>query len=189
MCDQQMVRRAPDGRQSLFDLIADLTKTGTSSANKMYNRQVARGILPQYERLSIKGGSTPFVTDDEWAFVRSHLPCDAYLAKCFEPEDLYVMQYSNSNTTVKIGRSRNIEDRRRHLEKGHNFYMMLAAAFPLLGYLEPVVHERLAAFRSHTGAGKEWFNLTTDQAISMIQWVIDNREVSPSFSVVEVLPD
>ena len=51
------------------------------------------------------------------------------------------------------------------------------------------MHERLAAFRSMEGAGKEWFNVTKEQAITMIQWVIDNREVSPSFSVEEVLPD
>ena len=66
---------------------------------------------------------------------------------------------------------------------------MLVAAFPLFGHLEPVVHERLAAFRNTEGAGNEWFNVTRDQAINMIQWIIDNRDVSPPFSVVDVLPD
>ena len=75
------------------------------------------------------------------------------------------------------------------MSKVITFYVTLVAAFPLLGYLEPVVHERLAAFRNNAGAGKEWFNITAEQAISMIQWVIDSREVSQSFSVVEVLPD
>ena len=118
-----MVRRVCDGKLSLVDLIAELTKTGKSNATNSYKTQVVKGLLPQYERRSVQGGSTPFVTNDEWAFVRSHLPCDAYLAKRLEPEDLYIMQYSNSCTAVKIGRSRNVEDRRRNLEKGHIFLL------------------------------------------------------------------
>ena len=126
-----MVRRAPDGKLSLFDLMSDLTKATNSAGGQMYKGLVEKGIIPSYERLALTGKPTPYVTDDEWAFVRSHLPCAAYLAKRFEPEDLYVMQYSNSSTTVKIGRSRNVEDRRRNLEKGHNFFYYVDGCLPI----------------------------------------------------------
>ena len=166
-----MIRRASDGRQSLIDLIAALRGVSKPAAHFQLKRLVAKGIVPRYETLTLaKGQPTPIVTDSEWADVRSHLPSDAYLARSRKPDDLYVMQYSTGDA-VKIGRSRDVEKRRRSLESGHNFFVALVAVFPAEGHLESLVHKHLQIFRSTTGAGKEWFNVSKEQAITVIQFV------------------
>ena len=87
------------------------------------------------------------------------------------PDDLYVMKYSIRDGVVKIGGSRNVEARRRALESGHAFYVTVVAVFPQYGYLEMPVHQHLDMFRSK-GAGREWFNITSKQAIQTIRWSI-----------------
>ena len=166
-----MIRRASDGRQSLIDLIAALKCVTPRAARYQLQRLVAKGIVPQYETLRLsKCMPTPVVTDAQWTEVRSHLPSDAYLTRHRKPDDLYVMQYSTGDA-VKIGRSRDVEMRRRTLEAGHNFFVALVAAFLAQGHLEPLVHKHLQMFRSSAGAGREWFNVSKDQAIAAIQFV------------------
>ena len=173
-----MIRRSADGRSSLIDLIAALRGVSKPAAHFQLKRLIAKGIVPRYETLTLaKGQPTPIVTDSEWADVRSHLPSDAYLARSRKPDDLYVMQYSTGDA-VKIGRSRSVETRRRNLESGHNFFVSLVAVFPGLGYLEPTVHEHLQMFRSRSGAGREWFNVSRHQAVAAIQFV-QSRKVYP----------
>ena len=124
---------------------------------------MSKGVIPEYDRVTTGAGkATPYVSDDEWYYVRSQLPPKA-------PDDLYVMKYSNRDDVVKIGRSRDVEARRRALESGHAFYVTVVAVFPQYGYLEMPVHQRLDMFRSK-GAGREWFNVTSKQAIQTIQW-------------------
>ena len=166
-----MIRRASDGRQSLIDLIADLRGITRQRADDLLKRLVAKGIVPEYDSLTLaRGPPTPIVTDQQWTDVRSHLPSDAYLTRHRKPDDLYVMQYSNGDA-VKIGRSRDVEKRRRSLESGHNFFVALVAVFPAQGHLEPLVHAHLRMLRSTTGAGREWFNVSKEQAIAVIQFV------------------
>ena len=107
------------------------------------------------------GVSTPVVTKEQWLHVRSLLP----------PNDLYVMKYSNRDDVVKIGRSSNIENRRRDLESGHAFYIRVVAVFPSCGPHEQQVHQRLNMFKAK-GAGREWFTVSSEQAIKAIRWVI-----------------
>ena len=79
-------------------------------------------------------------------------------------DDLYVMKYSTDNNAVKIGRSENVEKRRRSLETGQNFFVEVVAIFPGKGYLEPDVHDRLQHYQSKSGAGVEWFNIRAADA-------------------------
>ena len=172
-----MIRRAPDGRQSLIDLTILCTQTKRENARKMLKRLTDKGILPHYDSVILGSGTaTPIVTDEQWGEVRSHLPSDAYMTRHRNPDDLYVMQYSNAHDAVKIGRSYDVEKRRRSLEVGHNFFVTLLAAFPAQGHLESLIHDHLEVFRSSAGAGKEWFNVSKDQAITVIQSVLHKHE-------------
>ena len=85
------------------------------------------------------------------------------------------MEYNNRGGAVKIGRPRNVEKRRRALEAGHAFYVGAVAVFPGFGHLGQQVHQRLDMFKAH-GAGREWFNVTSDQAITAIRWFIGQTD-------------
>jgi hypothetical protein len=78
------------------------------------------------------------------------------------------MRYSFRRDIVKIGRSRDPEKRRRELEGGHAYHMELVATFPGQGSLEGKVHEALAPHRNHDGVGREWFNVTVEDALLAI---------------------
>ena len=105
--------------------------------------------------------TTPVVTEEQWLHARSFLPSS----------DLYVMKYSNRDDVVKVGRSSNVEHIRRALEAGHAFYIGVVAVFPGYGHIEQSVHQRLDIFKAH-GAGREWFNVSGDQAIQATQWFV-----------------
>ena len=95
------------------------------------------------------------------------------------PDDLYAMHYNDQHDYVKIGRSRDVEKRRRDLESGHIF-VTVAAVFHSYGHMESVIHNQLQMFRSTLGAGKEWFNISKDQAIKAIKWAQQHHEGSQS---------
>ena len=173
-----MVRRAPDGRLSLIDLIAAWTHTTGRNANQLLQRLTDNGIAPPYDTLPLHAGrATPIVTTDEWETFRQNIPCKTHMpARTREigGEDLYVMQYSTS-PAIKIGRSRNVEQRRRSLEISQNFFVMLVASWAGQGHIEPMVHKRLEMFRSSAGPGREWYNISADQAVTAIQWLLDHE--------------
>ena len=79
-------------------------------------------------------------------------------------DDLYVMKYSTDDTAVKIGRSDNVEKRRRGLEVCQNFFVEVVVIFPGKGSLEDAVHHQLQNYQSKKGAGKEWFNISAADA-------------------------
>ena len=173
-----MVRCAPDGRLSLIDLISGWTHTSGRNASHLLQRLTDNGVAPPYDTLPLHAGrATPIVTTDEWETFRQNIPCKTHMpARTREigGEDLYVMQYSTS-PAIKIGRSRNVEQRRRSLEISQNFFVMLVASWAGQGHIEPIVHKRLEMFRSSVGAGKEWYNISADQAVIAIQWLIDHE--------------
>ena len=161
-----MIRSSFDGRRSLIDLIAEWTHTQPHNACERLRHFVAKGLVPDYDRVrvGVRGGpTTPVVTKEQWLHVRSFLPPKP-------PDDLYVMKYSNRDDVVKIGRSSNVEHRRRALEVGHAFYIGVVAVFPSCGHLEQQVHQRLDIFKAK-GAGREWFTVSSEQAIKAIRWV------------------
>ena len=83
-------------------------------------------------------------------------------------DDLYIMNYSFDETAVKIGRSENVEKRRRALEACQNFFVEVVAIFPGKGFLESEVHKKLEAFHSKKGAGVEWFNICAADAPAVL---------------------
>ena len=90
-----------------------------------------------------------------------------------EPDDLYIMRYSTNQKALKIGRSNDVQRRKRDLEGGHNFFMEVVAVFPGKGALERCIHARLKDKRSHTGAGTEWFNVSATEAMVCIGDVLE----------------
>ena len=82
--------------------------------------------------------------------------------------DLYIMRYDFRTTTVKIGRSEDVEKRRRQMEQQQDFRVLTVAVYPGAGHLESAVHDALHAHRSHRGAGTEWFDVTPDMAMRTV---------------------
>ena len=91
-------------------------------------------------------------------------------------DDLYIMRYSFWHDCVKIGRSHNVEQRRKQLEAGQDFHVEVVATFPGMGCLESVVHGRLADKQSRRGAGVEWFEIDAGAAIDTIKVLADIEE-------------
>jgi len=83
-------------------------------------------------------------------------------------DDLYMMQYSFDSTTIKIGRSVDVERRRRGLEASHNFRLIVIRTFPRKGYLEKKIHRRLKQFRCIEGLGREWFRLSSGAGVKYV---------------------
>ena len=172
-----MVRRAPDRRLSLIDLTTAWTQTSGGNAGRLLQNLIDNGTVPQYDSIPLPAGRpSPTVTTAEWEALRQRIPCKMHMTaptRDRDEDDLYVMQYSVASA-VKIGRSRNVEQRRRDLEKSQNFFVTLVASWAGQGHIEAIVHKRLEMFRSSTGAGKEWYNVSADQAVTAIQWVLDH---------------
>ena len=84
--------------------------------------------------------------------------------------DLYVMQNSRIPGEVKVGRSMDVEARRRSLQRSQNFRMLVLAVFPQAGHIERCVHETLAYCRvpEEVAAGREWFRCSPQTAFSAI---------------------
>ena len=91
-------------------------------------------------------------------------------------DDLYIMRYSFRHNCVKIGRSDNVEQRRKQLEAGQDFHVEVVATFPRMGCLERLVHGRLADKQSRRGAGVDWFEINAGEAIDTIKEVLAEIE-------------
>ena len=86
--------------------------------------------------------------------------------------DLYIMQNSRIPGELKIGYSKDVERRRKELEAGQNFKMIVLATFPGKGYLEKEVHNHLKEFKVTEGPGNEWFKCSHFVAVAVINQVI-----------------
>ena len=83
--------------------------------------------------------------------------------------DLYVMQNSRIPGELKVGRSQDVEARRRSLQSSHNFRMLVLAVFPGAGNIEGCVHEMLSYCRvTEEAAGREWFRCSPQIAFFSI---------------------
>ena len=141
------------------------------------------------ERVSFPGPgpTTPVVTADEIERLPALLPAVKRLigrphikrgacARSTKGDSLYVMRYSRDPECVKIGRSRNVENRRAALEAGQNFRVEVLVIFPGRGHLESHVHAHLDSCRSHQGAGQEWFLVPAGEAAGIVAAAL--RQVS-----------
>ena len=97
-----------------------------------------------------------------------------------------MLQYRTVWDCVQIGRSSNVQSRIRQLEEGHNFRIVLVAIYPGKGNLERCVQQQVKAYQSNSGAGSEWFDLSADYALNVINAVMrQSQEESLSFSESE----
>ena len=85
------------------------------------------------------------------------------------PDDLYVMRYSFRSDILKIGRSANPEKRRREMETCHAFNVELVTVFPGKGWCERLVHGELNDVRNREGAGQEWFHVTPELVLKIVE--------------------
>ena len=134
----KMVTTTADGYLSLSDLIREWTNTGKQIANLHLRNLALNGALPHRDKVYLGNGGTPsyVVTREEWNGIKHHLP-QRLIARSFTPpNDLYVLQYSTVWDCVKIGRSSDLQRRIRSFEAGHNFRIVLLAAYPGKGHLE-----------------------------------------------------
>ena len=76
---------------------------------------------------------------------------------------------------VKIGRSVDVNTRRKSLESSQNFYIVTHAEFPGYGHLEQKVHNALKDIRVQNVRGKEWFRCTVGDAIKAIASIISTH--------------
>ena len=74
-----------------------------------------------------------------------------------EGDALYVLHNSLAPHQSKVGRSKDPERRRRDMQASQNFTVHLDAVFPGRGWMEPLVHARLAPRRVPDVPGREWF--------------------------------
>ena len=172
-----MVRTTIDGYLSLTDLIQVWTNTSASNAYKQIHNLELKGLLPQRNKVCFGQGSLSHaVTREEWDGIKHHLP-QRLIARSFAPQtDLYALQYSTVWDCVKIGRSSNVQRRIRKFEEGHNFRTVLLAVYPGKGHLERRVHQQLKAYQNNFGAGSEWFDLSADYALKVINAVIQQSQ-------------
>ena len=88
------------------------------------------------------------------------------------PDSLYIMANPRIPGEVKIGRSHNPEHRSKQLSAGNNFCLQALRVYGGVGYLEKVTHQRLKCRRVENVAGTEWFQVSRDQADTVIKSVI-----------------
>ena len=96
-------------------------------------------------------------------------------------DTLYVMRYDFDpcgTMGLKIGRATDVQVRARQLATSHNFRMHVLATFTGWGFLESRVHAMLAASRATGGSGREWFDVSLDNACSVIAAAMFNDRAS-----------
>ena len=182
------VRKTPEvpPRFSVADVMKfAIGNVPQSQLSITYSRMCKKFDLEQPETYRFNGRPSPVCTAEQAEELLQLLP-GARAAKFRvtgrpqerEPpvEHLYVMKYSNDQTVVKIGKSNNVERRRRELEASQNFRVEILAIFPGKGELDPKVHERLAGCRSTAGAGKEWFNIPVGDGVVVVNKVLQQLE-------------
>ena len=83
--------------------------------------------------------------------------------------DLYVIQNSRITGELKIGRSEDVEARRRSLQASQNFKILLLAVFPQAGHIETSVHGILSYCQiTEEAAGREWFGCSPQTSFAAI---------------------
>ena len=81
---------------------------------------------------------------------------------------LYVMTNSKLPGIVKIGRSKHPKNRAYEMAAAQPFFVNVDREYPEVGFLELTVHKKMQPYRVEDGAGREWFNISIDQADSVI---------------------
>jgi hypothetical protein len=96
------------------------------------------------------------------------------------PDALYIMENPRITGEIKIGRSRDPEERAKQLCAGQNYRMVVRRTWGEKGFLEKTIHHKLKRRRVEEGAGVEWFQVSVEQAETIIAAAIIEDDISRS---------
>jgi hypothetical protein len=142
------------------------TKDGLQSQCKacMLKAQIARA--PGAHRLQ---SEAPSVECSEFAVTQELVP-----------DALYIMTNPRLPGEIKIGRSRDPEERAKQLCAGNNYRMTVLRIYPGKGFLERTIHKKLKRRRVEEGSSVEWFRISVEQAEALIVAAIIEDDISKS---------
>ena len=87
-----------------------------------------------------------------------------------KPDDLYVL-HNPSSGLVKVGRSKDVEKRRRNLEGACGQPLTLLKRFEGKGLCERACHDKLSEWVQ--SPGREWFSAAPDDVLSIVESVVE----------------
>ena len=96
------------------------------------------------------------------------------------PDALYIMENPRIPGEIKIGRSRDPEERAKQLCAGNNYRMIVKRTYGEKGYLEKTIHQKLKRRRVEEGSSVEWFRISVEQAEALIVAAIIEDDISKS---------
>ncbi len=96
------------------------------------------------------------------------------------PDALYIMENPRIAGEIKVGRSRDPEERAKQLCAGQNYRMIVRRTWGEKGFLEKTIHHKLKRRRVEEGAGVEWFRVSVEQAETIIAATIIEDDISKS---------
>lgn len=94
--------------------------------------------------------------------------CCSLTSENGEADHLYVLFSDAFPDKVKIGRSKNVEERCCQLQEGMPFYINIACVFWGQGDEESRIHASLEALLVRDCPGREWFELPVDRAVAAV---------------------
>ena len=101
-----------------------------------------------------------------------------------DEDDLYVFGNSRLPGILKVGRSKDVEKRRRELQQSQPFHIITHAVFTRAGGIEYRVHQALAEFRVD-GAGREWFEVSLERALTEIGKCLDKKLIGETLEAYQ----
>ena len=96
------------------------------------------------------------------------------------PDALYIMENPRIPGELKIGRSRDPEERAKQLCAGNNYRMVVKRTYGEKGFLEKTIHKKLKRRRVEEGSSVEWFRISVEQADALIVAAIIEDDISKS---------
>ena len=96
------------------------------------------------------------------------------------PDALYIMENPRIPGEIKIGRSRDPQERAKQLCAGNNYRMVVKRTWGEKGFLEKTIHKKLKRRRVEEGSSVEWFRISVEQAEALIVAAIIEDDISRS---------
>ena len=96
------------------------------------------------------------------------------------PDALYIMENPRIPGEIKIGRSRDPEERAKQIGAGNNFRIVVKRTYGEKGFLEKTIRRKLKRRRVDEGSSVEWFRISVQQAEALIVAAIIEDDISKS---------
>jgi hypothetical protein len=171
------VRRSEDGLFSVVDVVALFFGLTVSKASDWYCSQVRWGSLPPVAKRTnpANGRGKPmwFATREELEQILT--PRHKLVTKQRRQQHLYVMRQVGRASCCKVGKTWDVELRRRQLQSGQPDPVEVVRVFEGMGKHEAHVHEKLAKFRKPDQPGHEWYALGGEEAALKIHTMLLRR--------------